>query len=214
MLPLETLTIVLLSGLLGAGAVILFLTLRRGGSGASVHLDAGRFQSVLDATGSTTGLDRDESLATAVAAKHLLDLDAAREILEALLRDDKRDGEAWLELGLVATYDGRYEDARGAFDRVAESRSDLLESLTLHRAWLALKRGDTAEAESLFAEVEIPLETKLRVDMGEGDPAFSEWFLQAGTLWRQRGDDRLAEWAMTAARKAAPESRLIGDLAQ
>jgi len=39
-----------------------------------------------------------------------------------------------------------------------------------------------------LAEVEIPLETKLRTDLGTGDPIFAEWFLQAGLLWRQRGD--------------------------
>lgn len=192
--------------------MILFLILKRGGSSRSTaHLDAGRFRSALAAAAEGGPIDRDEILTAAVAAKHLLDLDRAAAFLRRLLADDPRDGEAWLELGLVAGYDGRLDDAEAAFDRVAESRSDLLESLTLHRAWLAAEQGDSSRAERLMSEVEIPLETKLRNDLGTGDPTFAEWFLQAGLLWRWRGDLERADWALSAARRAAPESLLIAE---
>lgn len=211
MVPFETFALVVLSALAGAGAVALFLALRKGRTStlaAQRELDAGRYREVLAAARTEYG-DRDAVLAAAVAAKHLLDFEAARRSLESLVADDPDDGEAWLELGLVAAYDGRLEDAAEAFDRVTASRSDLLESLTLHRAWLASLGGDRRAAERLFDEVEIPLETKLTTDLGEGDPAFSEWFLHAGLLWRLRGDEERAAWALKAARRAAPESRLI-----
>ena len=212
MIPFEALTFIGLSVLLGAGAVTLFLILRQGGSSRSAaHLDAGRFRSALSAAEAGGSVDRDEILTAAVAAKHLLDLASAATFLRRLVADDPRDGEAWLELGLVAGYEGRHDDAEEAFDRVAESRSDLLESLTLHRAWLAAERGDFERAERLLSDVEIPLETKLRTDLGTGDPTFAEWFLQAGLLWRRRGDLERAEWALSAARHAAPESLLIAE---
>lgn len=211
MLP-ETLAIIALSALLTAGAIALFVILQKGRSGtmtAQRHLDAGRYESAIEAAEAVGQFDRDALLAGAVAAKHLLDLEAARGLLHRLVRDDAADGEAWLELGLVAGYDGRFNDSAEAFDRVEPSRSDLLESLTLHRAWLSSLRGDELGAERLFGEIEVPLETKLRTDLGVGDPVFAEWFLQAGLLWRQRGDSERAHWALAAARHAAPGSRLI-----
>jgi tetratricopeptide (TPR) repeat protein len=210
----ETFAIVALSALLAAGAAATFATLRRGRSLAAEaqrQLDDGHFQQALEAAETEPGADRDVRLTAAVAAKHLLDLPRARRLLEALLAREPADGEAWLELGLVAAYQGRLEEAARAFERAAATRSDLLESLTLHRAWLAGLAGDASAATRLFSEIEVPLETKLRQDLGEGDPSFAEWFLHAGLLWRGAGDTARSDWALAAARRAAPESRLIAD---
>jgi hypothetical protein len=48
----------------------------------------------------------------------------------------------------------------------------------------------------------------LRTDLGQGEPLFAEWFLQAAALWEAAGDFERAAWARTAGREAAPESRL------
>src|SRR5262249_1105544 len=151
--------------------------------------------------------ERDELYVAAVAAKHLLELDRARELLGRLLAADPEDGEAWLENGLVAAYSGDPATAREAFAKAAALRSDLAESLTLHRAWLALREGDKETARRLFDEVEAPLETKLRTDLGGGEPLFAEWFLEAASLWEAAGDSLRARWARKAGREAAPESR-------
>ena len=209
---MDTIALASITALLIAAAVLLVLAMKKRRTAMTEDLDAGRFQEVLDAAAPAGERDRDQLLAIAVAAKHLCDFDAARAALAEILRDDPRDGEAWLELGLVSAYRGDLDTAAKAFDRVGASRSDLLESLTLHRAWTKLRAGDDRGAAVLFSEIEIPLETKLRDDMGEGDPAFAEWFLQAGHLWRSRGDDERARWALGAARDAAPASRLIADL--
>src|SRR3978361_98894 len=82
------------------------------------------------------------------------------------------------------------------------------ESIPLPRAWLALRRGDVKTARRLFDEVEAPLETKLRSDLGSGEPLFAEWFLHAAALWAALGDTRRARWAAAAGRASAPESRL------
>lgn len=100
------------------------------------------------------------------------------------------------------------EAAVQALARAIAARSDLAESITLHRAWLALLVGDLATARHLFDEVEAPLETKLRSDLGEGEPLFAEWFLHAADLWDALGEAEKAHWARRAAREAAPESRL------
>jgi tetratricopeptide (TPR) repeat protein len=210
----DTLAIVNVAVLLAVVAIAVFVILRRGRATATEaqrQLDAGHFEKVLETAGD--GADRDVRLAASLAAKHLLDLPRARGLLEALVAADAGDGEAWLELGLVDAYAGRFDDARRAFERVGASRSDLLEPLTLHRAWLALLEGDDAAARRLFSEIDVPLETKLRLDLGEGDPTFAEWFLQAGLLWCAEGDRARADWALGAARRAAPESRLIAELA-
>ncbi|HZF13460.1 MAG TPA: hypothetical protein VFE33_32100 [Thermoanaerobaculia bacterium] len=195
---------------LAAGSLLLWSGLRRSGASPAVQeLERGHFAAAL-AAARTAGPrpERDELYAAAVAAKHLLELDRARELLGRLLAADPGDGEAWLEKGLVAAYAGDPAAAEEAFARAAGHRSDLAESLTLHRAWLALRRGDLAASRRLFDEVEAPLETKLRTDLGEGEPLFAEWFLQAAALWEAAGDSARAAWARSAGRAAAPESHL------
>lgn len=189
---------------LGAGALYAALA-RRPPSPAGEALAAGDFST---ARSVASGAERSEILAGAIAAKHLLDLDTAEARLAALLETDPGDGEAWLERGLVAAYGGRWEDAVRALDRAVATRSDLLEPVTLHRAWIALASGDPERARRLFEDVEAPLETKLRTDIGGGDPLFAEWFLQASRLWRSAGDTDRAEWAWQEGIEAAPESQL------
>lgn len=209
-MSIETVLIIVLSVTLAAAALVVLGALRRRGDGAASHLDEGRFEHSLAAAESEEEATRADLLAGATAARHLLEMERANRLLARLVRDDPQDGEAWLELALVASYENRFEEASKALDRAVAARSDLLESLTLHRAWLALRQGNAADAQRLFAEVEAPLETKLKTDLGTGDPVFAEWFLQAGLLWRERGDEDKARWALAAAVEAAPESRLIG----
>jgi tetratricopeptide (TPR) repeat protein len=199
----------LLAGL-AVGAFLLWSGLRHSGASPAVQeLGRGHFAAAL-AAAQTGGPrpERDELYTAAVAAKHLLELDRARDLLGRLLALDPQDGEAWLESGLVAAYAGDFPAAESAFARASAQRSDLAESLTLHRAWLALRRGDRAASRRLFDEVEAPLETKLRTDLGEGEPLFAEWFLQAAALWNAAGDSARASWARAAGRAAAPESDL------
>ncbi len=205
----EGLLLWLLLALLAAGAVALLLVLRdrRPPAVAAAALARGDFAAAL-AAGSAPGAPREERLAAAAGAKHLLDFDAAGALLAPLLAADPEDGEAWLEAGLVAAYAGDHDGAEHAFARAAALRSDLLESITLHRAWSALARGDRRAARARFEEVEAPLESKLRSDLGPGDPLFAEWFLQAAALWRAAGDEERAAWALAASRAAAPASRL------
>jgi tetratricopeptide (TPR) repeat protein len=207
----ETLLVILLLVLLAAGALGLWVTLRQpSGSPALQALGKGHFAAALEAARTDARAGRDELYAGAVAAKHLLELDRARLLLDRILARDPADGEAWLERGLVAAYAGDLEAADRAFAKVEPLRSDLLESLTLHRAWLALRRGDSPAARRLFAEVDAPLENKLRSDLGGGEPLFAEWFLQAAALWRAFGDEEKAEWARREGQASAPESRLAG----
>lgn len=203
-------TLLLVTVVLGGLVAVVFVlvALRGRGSRATSSLDRGRFEEALE-LGGAVGTGRDERLAAAVAARHLERFEEARRLLEEILVADPSDGEAWLELGLVETYAGRFASARRAFDRVSASRSDLLEPLTLHRAWLALEEGDHAAARRHFDDIEVPLENKLRQDIGPGDAIFAEWFLEAGHLWRERGDEERASWALEAARRAAPRSRLV-----
>jgi len=195
---------------LAAGSLLFWSGLRRSGASPAVQeLERGHFSAALAAARlAGPRPERDELYAAAVAAKHLLELDRARDLLGRLLAADPGDGEAWLEKGLVAAYAGDPAAAEEAFAKAAAHRSDLAESLTLHRAWLALRRGDSAASQRLFDEVEAPLETKLRTDLGEGEPLFAEWFLQAAALWEAAGDSARAAWARSAGRAAAPESRL------
>ena len=87
------------------------------------------------------------------------------------------------------------------------ARADLAESITLHRAWLELRRGRERDARRRFEEIEASLESKLRADL-VGDPLFAEWYLQAALLWRAAGDEERAAWAWREGLAAAPESRL------
>jgi tetratricopeptide (TPR) repeat protein len=206
---LEGLLLLSLLVLLGAGALGLWATLRRpAASSAFQALGQGRFADALAAARTEPPADREELYAAAVAAKHLLQLDRAGELLDRILARDPSDGEAWLERGLVAAYAGDFEGAERALARAEPLRSDLLESLTLHRAWLALRRGDSQAAQRLFSEIEAPLANKLRSDLGSGEPLFSEWFLQAAALWRAAGNREEAEWAHQEGQASAPESRL------
>jgi len=205
----EGLLLALLLVLLAGGALGLWATLKPGpASPAQTALGRGDFTAALAAARTDARAGRDELYAAAVAAKHLLKLDRARALLDRILAGDPGDGEAWLEAGLVAAYAGDFDGAERAFSRVGSSRSDLLESLTLHRAWVALRRGDLPAARRLFDEVETPLENKLRGDLGVGEPLFSEWFLQASSLWAALGDDSRAGWAHDQGRASAPGSRL------
>jgi tetratricopeptide (TPR) repeat protein len=195
--------------LLALAALGLFAVLRR--SAATPATDAlgrGSFAETLERAQTGTGAGREEIFVAAVAAKHLLDFDLAAALLDRLTAADPGDGEAWLERGLVHAYSAAAEAAEQALARALAARSDLAESITLHRAWLALRLGDLATARHLFDEVEAPLETKLRSDLGEGEPLFAEWFLHAAALWEALGEDEKARWARRAAREAAPESRL------
>jgi tetratricopeptide (TPR) repeat protein len=209
MLSFAGLLLALLLALLAAGAFGLRAVLRRPPESLALRaLGEGRFAAALAAARTDAGAGRDELYAAAVAARHLLELDRARALLARVLARDAGDGEAWLESGLAAAYAGDWDGAESAFARVESLRSDLLESLTLHRAWLALRRGDAPAARRLFGEVEAPLENKLRSDLGSGEPLFAEWFLQAALLWQAAGDDERAAWAWREGLASAPESRL------
>ena len=70
-------------------------------------------------------------------------LERARALLDRILARDPGDGEAWLEAVWPRRYAGDLAAAERAFAEGGPLRSDLLESLTLHRAWLALKPEDS-----------------------------------------------------------------------
>jgi len=190
------------------GLSLLVVFRERGVSTAVALLEAGQFREALDAATRTERPGRDDLLAAGRAARHLLQLDLATRLLDRLLAEDPDDGEVWVERGLTAAYGRDIAGAHRAFDHVPVSRSDLLESLTLHRAWLELFAGDGARSRRLFEEVEASLDTKLGSDLSDGDAAFAEWFLHAGWLWRSRGDEKRAAWALETARSAAPQSEL------
>ncbi|MFL6201296.1 MAG: hypothetical protein ACJ76J_19160 [Thermoanaerobaculia bacterium] len=202
------LTFLIIAGT-AAGALILFAVLRRPPASAAVQaVGRGDFEAALAAARTGPNAGRDELLAAAVAAKHLLRLDEARALLARILARDPSDGEAWLESGLAAAYAGDWPAAERALAGAAARRSDLAESITLHRAWVELKKKDLREARHLFDEVETSLENKLRTDLGGGEPLFAEWFLQAAELWAAFGDDERANWAREEGRRSAIGSRL------
>jgi hypothetical protein len=205
----ETLLIAAVVAAVALGALALFAGLRAAAaSDAMAELGGGHFAAALERARTGPRAPRDELYAAAVAAKHLRLWERADEFLARILGSDAGDGEAWLERGLVAAYAGRAAEASSSFTCALAHRADLAESLTLHRAWLALREGDRAAARRLFDEVETPLENKLRGDLGEGEPLFAEWFLQAAALWSAAGDGERAAWAAAAGRAAAPESHL------
>lgn len=208
---LEGFTAVVLGLLAAGGAIALFLLLRRTRvSTAIAILGRGHFAEVLAAAQTGPGASRDDLWAAAVAAKHLLRFAEARTFIDRVLAADPRDGEARLESGLIAAYSGDLAVAERDLSAAAAQRSDLTESITLHRAWVALKAGDRSRIRRLFDEVEAPLETKLRSDLGSGEPLFAEWFLQAAALWTSFSDTEKAAWAAAAGRASAPESLLPG----
>jgi hypothetical protein len=206
---LEGFTAVVLGLLAAGGSIALFLLLRRTRvSTAVATLGSGHFAAVLAAAQTGPGASRDDLWAAAVAAKHLLRFPEARTFIDRALAADPRDGEARLESGLIAAYSGDLAAAERELSAAAALRSDLTESITLHRAWMALQGGDRNLTRRLFDEVEAPLETKLRSDLGSGEPLFAEWFLQAAALWTALGDAEKAAWAAAAGRASAPESLL------
>ena len=210
-MPASQVWLLVLLGLVLVSAVVVFLAVVRHAprSRAAELLGRGAFAEAL-ASGGERPEDR---LASATAARHLLELERAAELLDALLADDPDDGEALLERGLVEAYAGRHEEADALLRRAAGVRADLVESITLHRAWLELRRGDERRARRRFEEVEASIESKLAADLA-GDPLFAEWFLHAALLWRAAGDQRRAEWAWSAGQAAAPASRLAEALGQ
>jgi tetratricopeptide (TPR) repeat protein len=214
----ETILLALLSLAAAGGALALVAALRRGRtSPAMAAVGLGRFTDALALADPSPGgrAGRDDLWAAAVAARHLLRLDAARAAVDRLLALFPDDGEGWLESGLTAAYAGDLDRAERDLLAAAALRSDLTESITLHRAWVALRRGgpdDLRTARRLFDEVEAPLESKLRSDLGGGEPLFAEWFLHAAALWAASGDAARADWAARAGRASAPESHLA-DLA-
>lgn len=194
---------------IAAGAMVLFAVLRREPVSPAVEaVGRGDFEGALAAARTGPGAGRDELLAAAVAAKHLLRLDEARALLARILARDPGNGEAWLESGLAAAYAGDWAEAERALAEAAARRSDLAESITLHRAWVELRKGDLREARHLFDEIETSMENKLRTDLGGGEPLFAEWFLQAAELWAALGDAERADWAREEGRRSASGSRL------
>jgi tetratricopeptide (TPR) repeat protein len=213
-LTFEALLVVLGGVAAAALGAALFLGLEPRPRAAAQDLGRGAFAATLAAAPTGADAARDDLFAAAVAARHLLDFDRAAALLDRILADDPGDGEAWLERGLAAAYAGDPERAAAALQRASALRADLAESILLHRAWLALRRGDPGGARLLFEEIEAPLENKLRTDMGSREPLFAEWLLQAAVLWRAQGDEPRARWAWSEALRAAPESRLheiVGD---
>ncbi len=205
----EVLLIVLVLGGAAVSALALFSILRRPpASQASAALGRGDFEAALAAAGTAPGARRDELLAAAVAARHLLRFAEARRFVARILASDSEDGEAWIEAGLSAAYAGDLAEGDRALTRAAALRSDLVEPITLHRAWVALRSGDAREARRLFEDVETPLENKLRTDLGSGEPLFAEWFLQAAELWEATGDPERGAWARQEGRRSAGQSRL------
>ena len=191
------------------GAVLLAVALRGAPASEIARASAaGRFTAAIETARREKPEERDDLLAAAIAAKHRRSFEEAAGWLRALLAEDPADGEALLELGLVEAYRGRAGDADARLREAAAQRADLSESILLHRAFAALVAGDVARARHLFEEVEGPLETKLAVDVGPGEPAFAEWFLHAAALWRAAGNPARADWAWRKAVESAPESLL------
>jgi len=202
----DLLTFLIIAAIVG-GAMALFAVLKRTPEGPAVQaVERGDFEAALSSIRKNAG--RDELFAAAVAAKHLLRLDESRALLARILARDPSDGEAWLEAGLAAAYAGDWSAAERALAEAAARRSDLGESITLHRAWVGLTKKDMRQARHLFDEVETSLENKLRTDLGGGEPLFAEWFLQAAELWAAFGDQERANWAREEGRRSAIGSRL------
>lgn len=205
----EDLFTLLIIVVIAAGALVLFAALRRTPVSLAVQaVGRGDFTAALASARTGANARRDELLAAAVAAKHLLRLEESRALLARVLARDPADGEAWLEAGLAAAYAGDWPTAARALAEAAARRSDLAESITLHRAWVELRQKEVRKARRLFDEVETSLENKLRTDLGGGEPLFAEWFLQAAELWAAFGDEERADWAREEGRRSAIGSRL------
>jgi tetratricopeptide (TPR) repeat protein len=196
-----------IGGAIAAGMLVVAL---RGGEPSAIAraTATGSFAAALEAADREPPRARDDLLAAAIAAKHRREWDRARAWLDQAIADDPTDGEVLIELGLVDAYRGRAAEADQRLRDAIAARADLAESITLHRAFAALAGGDRAHAARLFEEVEAPLTTKLTVDVGPGDPAFAEWFLQAAALWSDAGSSERADWAWRTAVDSVPESLL------
>lgn len=199
-------TLVVIAAGLAVLVVILKQTPR---SAAGSLIGSGDFSRALSSADVGPGAGRDELLAAAVAAKHLLELETADALVRRILEADESDGEAWMERGLIAAYGGDYALAIEWLSDAERWRSDLFESITLHRAWTELRAGLGDSARKRFEEISAPLESKLRSDLGPGDPLFAEWFFQAADLWEESGAPDKGAWARREARRAAPQSALV-----
>ena len=205
----ETIFIFLLAIAAGLTTLLLFVALKRSrASPAGDALGAGQFEDALVLAGRGLGDQRDEWMAGAVAAKHLARWSQAHAFLDRILAEDPKDGEGLAERGLLSLYQDRPQDARGYFQSALAQRGDLIESLTLHLALTALVEGNLALARRTFEEVEVSLETKLRIDLGDDEPLFSEWLFHAAALWDALGKEGKARWAWGQALAAAPASQL------
>lgn len=210
----ELLSLGVIAVLVLVGLLVLVVVLKQTPRSAAGSLvGSGDFSRALAAADLGPGAERDELLAAAVAAKHLLELGTAEELTRRILEGDDSDGEAWMERGLAAAYRGDYEHAVEWLANAERCRSDLFESISLHRAWTDLKAGRGGPARKRFEEISAPLESKLRSDLGPGDPLFAEWFFQAADLWEESGAHEMSAWARREARQAAPDSRLIAEFA-
>ena len=209
----EILLIIVLAVLAGAGSLGLFVALRNDASSdAQEALGRGDFEGAVSLA--DDGPLEVSYLAAAVAARHLLRWQEAEAWLQRVLEDDPANGEALIELALVHLYRRELVDADRFLQQALSHRADLQESITLHRALIAVLGSERRRASLLFEEIEAALETKLRVDFGEGDPAFAEWFLHSAVVWRALGNREKAEWAWRAAVEAAPQSRLPAHLSE
>lgn len=206
----ELLSLGVISVLVLVGLMLLVVILRQTPrSIAGSLIGRGAFSQAFAAADLGPGAERDELLAAAVAAKHLLELDAAEDLLRRILESDARDGEAWMERGLVAAYRGDYTRADECLRAAERCRPDLLESISLHRSWADLKAGRGRRARCRFEEISAPLESKLRSDLGPGDPLFAEWFFQAADLWEESGAPDKSAWARQVVHRSAHVSPLV-----
>jgi hypothetical protein len=98
-------------------------------SKAGELVGAGDFETALDSADTGAGAERDELMAAAFAAKHTMELDRARGLVDRVLADDPADGEAWLERGLIEAYDGDHAAALDSLAEAGRHRADLLESI-------------------------------------------------------------------------------------
>lgn len=210
----ELLSVGVLAVLAALGVMLVVVLIRHTPRSAAGELvGRGDFSAALESAALGPGAERDELLAAAVAAKHLLEFDRAEALARRSIEADPSDGEAWLELGLALGYRGEHEQADEALVEASRHRADLLESISLHRAWVALRAGDTGAALLLFEEISAPLDSKLRSDLGPGDPLFAEWFFQAADLWEETGALDRSAWAREEARRSAPGSLLVAEFA-
>ncbi len=212
---LEIVSLAVTFAVIVAGLLVLLVIVRQTPrSAAGALIGRGDFAGALSSAELGPRAGRDELLAAAVAAKHLLRLETAEALVQRILEVDDGDGEAWMERGLIAAYRGDNARAAEWLASAERHRSDLFESITLHRAWVDLRSGRGGPAARRFEEISAPLESKLRSDLGPGDPLFAEWFFQAADLWQESGAPDKSAWARQEARRSAPQSALVARFTQ